>query len=121
MLNSERLRGAGQWLNGALGRIGLSLGPDVTEVARGASSMPDGEARRAFLPTLRAVIDERGQRVDARDRLYLAEAMPTLIVWGERDPVIPVEHGDRRARRDAGQPARDPRRRRPLPAAPAAG
>ena len=93
VLNSERVRGAGHWLNDALGRVGLSLGPDTTEVAGGASSMPDGEARRAFLATLRAVIDERGQRVDARDRLYLAEAMPTLIVWGERDPVIPVEHG----------------------------
>jgi pimeloyl-ACP methyl ester carboxylesterase len=55
--------------------------------------MPDPESRRAFLATLRAVIDERGQRVDARDRLYLAAVMPTLIVWGERDPVIPVEHG----------------------------
>jgi len=93
VLNSERLRNAGRWVNDTLGRVGLSLGPDVTEVARGASSMPDGEAQRAFLSTLRAVIDERGQRIDARDRLYLAEAMPTLIVWGDRDPVIPVEHG----------------------------
>jgi pimeloyl-ACP methyl ester carboxylesterase len=93
LLNSERLREAGQWVTRALGRVGLALGPDITEVARGASSMPDPESRRAFLATLRAVIDERGQRVDARDRLYLAEAMPTLIVWGTRDPVIPVEHG----------------------------
>jgi pimeloyl-ACP methyl ester carboxylesterase len=93
VLNSERLREAGRWVTRALGRIGLGVGPDVTEVARGASSMPDPESRRAFLATLRAVIDERGQRVDARDRLYLAEAMPTLIVWGARDPVIPVDHG----------------------------
>ena len=27
------------------------------------------------------------------DRLYLAEGMPVLIVWGARDPIIPVEHG----------------------------
>jgi pimeloyl-ACP methyl ester carboxylesterase len=33
-----------------------------------------------------------GQRVDASDRLYLAQAIPFLIVWGERDPIIPVEH-----------------------------
>ena len=93
LLNSERLRVAGRWIFDSLGRVGLTLSPDVTEVARGASSMPDPESRRAFLATLRAVIDERGQRVDARDRLYLAAVMPTLIVWGERDPVIPVEHG----------------------------
>jgi len=93
VLNNDRLRGAGRWVNDSLDRIGLSLGTDITEVARGASSMPDGEARHAFLATLRAVIDERGQRIDARDRLYLAEAMPTLILWGDRDPVIPVAHG----------------------------
>jgi pimeloyl-ACP methyl ester carboxylesterase len=93
LLNSDRLRNVGRLVTGALGRFGITLSPDITEVARGASSMPDAEARGAFLATLRAVIDERGQRVDARDRLYLAEAMPTLIVWGARDPVIPVEHG----------------------------
>jgi pimeloyl-ACP methyl ester carboxylesterase len=38
------------------------------------------------------VIDPTGQRVSATDRLHLAEAMPSLIVWGERDPVIPVAH-----------------------------
>ena len=93
LLNSDKLRDVGRLVTGALGRFGITLSPDITEVARGASSMPDAEARGAFLSTLRAVIDERGQRVDARDRLYLAEAMPTLIVWGARDPVIPVEHG----------------------------
>ena len=43
--------------------------------------------------TLRAVIDARGQRVGAADRLYLLEAVPTLIAWGERDRTIPIEHG----------------------------
>jgi hypothetical protein len=31
--------------------------------------------------------------VDATDRLYLAESIPFLIVWGERDPIIPADHG----------------------------
>jgi pimeloyl-ACP methyl ester carboxylesterase len=39
------------------------------------------------------VISPPGQRVTANDRLYLAAETPTLIVWGERDPIIPVEHG----------------------------
>ena len=39
------------------------------------------------------MIDTQGQRVSARDRLYLLDALPTLIVWGERDNTIPIEHG----------------------------
>jgi hypothetical protein len=27
------------------------------------------------------------------DRAYLAEGVPTLIVWGRRDAIIPVGHG----------------------------
>ena len=34
-----------------------------------------------------------GQRVSALDRLYLAEQMPTLILWGSDDPIIPAAHG----------------------------
>ena len=50
-------------------------------------------AQRAFIHTIRAVIDVAGQRVSARDRLYLAHEVPTMIVWGDRDQVIPVSHG----------------------------
>jgi pimeloyl-ACP methyl ester carboxylesterase len=39
------------------------------------------------------VIDVHGQRVSATDRLYLLESIPTLLVWGERDNTIPMEHG----------------------------
>jgi pimeloyl-ACP methyl ester carboxylesterase len=31
------------------------------------------------------------------DKLYLAEAVPMLLVWGARDPLIPVAHGHRTA------------------------
>jgi pimeloyl-ACP methyl ester carboxylesterase len=65
---------------------------DLGEVLRGHASLADGEARAAFLHTLRTIVDPLGQRVDASDRLYLAEAIPFLLVWGERDPIIPVAH-----------------------------
>lgn len=38
------------------------------------------------------MVGTRGQRVQAGDRLYLAEELPVLIIWGERDPIIPVQH-----------------------------
>jgi pimeloyl-ACP methyl ester carboxylesterase len=73
-------------------RIGIRARPDLGEVVRGFLSLGDGEARAAFLHTLRAVIDPGGQRVSGHDRLYLAAKLPTLLVWGERDPIIPVAH-----------------------------
>jgi pimeloyl-ACP methyl ester carboxylesterase len=65
---------------------------DATFYGRAFTALAEPETRAAFLGTLRGVVSTRGQLVDARDRLYLAETMPTLIVWGERDAVIPVEH-----------------------------
>ncbi len=76
----------------ALGRIGLRTRPDLTEMARGYQSLSNPEARSAFIHTLRAVIDPTGQRINASSRLYLASMMPTLIIWGRRDRIIPVEH-----------------------------
>jgi fermentation-respiration switch protein FrsA (DUF1100 family) len=64
----------------------------LEEVLRGHASLSDREARAAFLHTLRTIVDPGGQRVDASDRLYLAQAIPFLIVWGEHDPIIPVKH-----------------------------
>jgi pimeloyl-ACP methyl ester carboxylesterase len=75
-----------------LGRLGLQLGPDLAEMGRGYASLADTGARQAFLHSLRAVIEPGGQRVSARDRLYLAEMVPSLVVWGGADPLIPVEH-----------------------------
>ena len=74
---------------------GLGAGVHVQAIARALRPLENGDARQAFLHTLRAVIDARGQRVSATDRLYLLDSMPTLIVWGERDHTIPLEHGRR--------------------------
>ena len=61
-------------------------------MARGYQSLSNAEARSAFIHTLRGVIDPTGQRINASDRLYLAAKMPSLIVWGRRDRIIPVKH-----------------------------
>jgi len=72
---------------------GNSKGVYVQAVVRALRPLEQPGARAAFLHTLRSVIDVHGQRVSAVDRLYLLASMPTLIVWGERDNTIPLEHG----------------------------
>jgi pimeloyl-ACP methyl ester carboxylesterase len=72
---------------------GSSKGAYLDAVARALRPLQDSGSRRAFLQTLRAVIDFHGQHVSARDRLYLLGEMQTLIVWGERDRTIPAAHG----------------------------
>ncbi len=93
LLTTPRLLGLGRDLARFLGRLGLQPGTDLAEMARGHASLDEPDARQAFVQTLRAVIDPGGQRVSARDRLYLASGMPTLIAWGDNDPIIPAEHG----------------------------
>jgi pimeloyl-ACP methyl ester carboxylesterase len=92
LLVNEQVLGAGRVMGRLLGRVGLRVHTDLGEILRGHASLSDGEARAAFLHTLRTLVDHGGQRVDASDRLYLARAVPLLLVWGGRDPIIPVEH-----------------------------
>jgi pimeloyl-ACP methyl ester carboxylesterase len=93
LLTDDRLLGATRFAGRALGRLGLRVHTDLAEVLRGHASLSDGDARAAFLHTLRTIVDVWGQRVDATDRLYLARSIPFLIVWGELDPIVPVAHG----------------------------
>jgi pimeloyl-ACP methyl ester carboxylesterase len=93
LLGGAWLRTTGDALAATLSRLGLRAGEDLAGVATGLGSLGDADARGAFVHTARAAIDAGGQRVSATDRLYLAERLPTLIVWGERDPIIPAAHG----------------------------
>ena len=85
----EMLWQAGGRLSQRKARVGVYL----QATARALRPLETAGAREAFLQTLRAVIDTRGQRVSATDRLYLLESLPTMIVWGERDNTIPLRHG----------------------------
>ncbi len=84
----------GVWQAGERMRAsGMSTGVYLQAIARALRPLQRRGARGAFVHTLRSVIDVRGQRVSATDRLYLLRGMPTLVVWGERDRTIPLAHG----------------------------
>jgi pimeloyl-ACP methyl ester carboxylesterase len=84
-------RRVGDLVERLLSGIGVR-NPAASEVWRAYGSLTDPDSRRAFVRTVRGVIDPGGQSVNALDRVYLAARMPTLIVWGEKDRIIPVVH-----------------------------
>lgn len=83
-------------VSGLVGRLiggtGVSS-PGLEELIRSYASLADSDRRAAFLATVRSVVGLTGQTVGAGDRLYLAQDLPVLLVWGANDPIIPVEHG----------------------------
>ena len=103
---NPRLLGAIRAAGTRMRARGMQSGAYLHAVARALRPLESAGAREAFLQTLRSVIDVRGQRVSANDRLYLLEAIPTLIVWGERDNTIPIEHGRAAQRAIAGSALR---------------
>jgi pimeloyl-ACP methyl ester carboxylesterase len=93
VLTSRGVRGLGNGIAAVLRHGRIAPSGDIGVLARGFASLDTAGSRQAFLHTVRAVIDTRGQRVSANDRLHLAAVLPALIVWGEQDSIIPPAHG----------------------------
>ena len=84
---------AGNTIAALLGKVGLRKSPQAEEMWRSYESLVDPARRAAFVRTLRSVISLGGQQVSVHDRLHIGEYIPTLIVWGGHDSIIPIEHG----------------------------
>jgi pimeloyl-ACP methyl ester carboxylesterase len=93
---------AASGLSRLAGRLGVGPSAEHVEFGRHFGSLADRDRRIAFLRTARGTIDLRGQRINALARLYLTESLPTMLVWGDKDAVIPVEHGRAAAAMMAG-------------------
>jgi pimeloyl-ACP methyl ester carboxylesterase len=78
----------GSWLTSA----GIQS-PRGSEMWSAYSSLADPQTRQAFLRTLRSVVDYRGQAVSALGKIHVSHGLPTLLIWGEQDRIIPVAHG----------------------------
>lgn len=78
----------GSWLTS----VGVQS-PRASEMWSAYSSLADQQTRQAFLRTLRSVVDYRGQAVSALGKIHVSHGLPTLLIWGEEDRIIPVAHG----------------------------
>ena len=89
---------APQWVLNAGNKLGSWLSsagiqaPRAGQMWQAYSSLSDAETRQAFLRTLRSVVDHRGQAVSALNKLHLTADLPALLIWGDRDRIIPVAH-----------------------------
>jgi pimeloyl-ACP methyl ester carboxylesterase len=77
----------GSWLTSA----GIQS-PRAGQMWQAYCSLSDAPTRQAFLRTLRSVVDHRGQAVSALNKLHLTADLPTLLIWGDHDRIIPVAH-----------------------------
>jgi hypothetical protein len=75
----------GSWLTSA----GIHS-PHAGELWNAYSSLSDGQTRQAFLRTLRSVVDYRGQEVSVINKLHVSSGLPTLLIWGDQDRIIPA-------------------------------
>lgn len=92
LIASGWVRARAETAGRVMSRAGWKPGSDIAAIWQGFTSLGDGESRRAFLATTRAVIDPGGQSVSAHDYLPDAVPIPTLVVWGSRDRMIPAWH-----------------------------
>lgn len=81
------------WLSQAFriaGRTPAALSPrTIAKLQR----LQNAESLAALLATLRSVVGPQGQRVSALGRLHQLDPERVLIIWGDADPMLPVQHG----------------------------
>lgn len=92
LIASDWVRVRAEAVGKKLARTGWRPSADVTQAWRGFTSLADADSRRAFLATTRSVIDPGGQTVSAHHHLPMVATIPTLVVWGTRDRMIPAWH-----------------------------
>ena len=93
VIASDWVHGVGDTALRVWSRIGLpAISPSSDEAWRSLASLADGDTRRAFLATSRSVIDVGGQTVSAQNRLSSIGSRPVMLVWGERDRIVPAAH-----------------------------
>jgi pimeloyl-ACP methyl ester carboxylesterase len=96
MLASDWFRRNTEGVLARLGKWGVPVepGPSMAETWRSFRSVADRSTREAFLASTRAVVGPRGQTVSAKQHFEKFESIPSLLIWGGKDRMIPAKHAD---------------------------
>ena len=71
----------------------LRLTPDnLANLRRVGRALGTDEGQASFFAALRGAIEPRGQRGSFLEMDRLSRDLPTVLIWNERDPVVPVAH-----------------------------
>ncbi len=91
VVTPQPVRNVGNKLASWLTSAGIQA-PRAGQMWQAYCSLADAESRHAFFRTLRSVVDYRGQAVSALNKLHLTADIPTLLIWGDHDRIIPISH-----------------------------
>ncbi len=96
VLASDWVRRNAESVIGQLNKWGLPVQPgaSMAETWRSFKSVSDRQTREAFLASTRAVVGPRGQTVSAKQHFEKFESIPSLLIWGGKDRMIPASHAD---------------------------
>ena len=96
ILASDWVRKNTESVIGQLARWGLPVRPgkSLEETWRSFRTVADKGSREAFLASTRAVVGPRGQTVSAKQHIEKFESIPSLLIWGGKDRMIPASHAD---------------------------
>jgi pimeloyl-ACP methyl ester carboxylesterase len=92
LLAHTRVISSAGWLVDTARSLLRRGGPSGHHTLTAFGSLADTARRRAFVITARNIINMTGQRVSGVDKLHLTAGVPTMVVWGGRDPIIPSDH-----------------------------
>ncbi len=92
---SPRVVNSLHWTRSALSKVGLRHRGVSERTLAKLQRLQDESRLTGFVSTVRGVIGLEGQRVQAVDRLAKLQPQHVLIIWGDADAMLPIEHGRR--------------------------
>lgn len=81
------------WTASTLGTLGLRHRGISERTLVKLQQLQDERRLIGFVSTVRSVVGPEGQRVQALDKLGRLRPENVLIIWGDADSMVPMEHG----------------------------